>query len=72
MVAELIANVNAAKSKGDGSVVNRALELLGKELGMFIDRTEATNTIYGISDQPMSPEEWAKQYAGAPADKSQH
>jgi hypothetical protein len=67
-----VANVEAAKARGDGAVINRALELLGRELGMFVERTENLNTIYGISDQPMTPEEWAKTYAGAPADKSKH
>ncbi len=43
----------------DGSVANRALELLGKELGMFVDRSENVNTNFTVSDQPMSEEEWA-------------
>src|SRR5262249_52701123 len=32
--------INALKVKGGSPVANRALELLGKELGMFIDRAE--------------------------------
>lgn len=48
--------------KYDGSVANRALELLGKEIGMFVDRTENTNVNYAVSDQPPTPEEWAKEY----------
>jgi len=39
------------------------LELLGKEVGMFVDRTETRNVNYGISDQPMTPEEWIKKYS---------
>lgn len=46
----------------DGSVANKALELLGKEIGMFVDRSENVNTNYDISDQPMSPDEWAQQH----------
>jgi hypothetical protein len=71
---ELVDNVKKAKEgeKFDGATANRALELLGKQLGMFVDRQENTNTIYGISDKPMTPEEWIKQYAGAPADKAKH
>jgi hypothetical protein len=49
--------------KYDGNVANRALELLGKEVGMFIERTENRNVIYGISDEPTSPEEWTAKYA---------
>lgn len=36
----LVENQKDAKARGDGGVVNRALELLGKELGMFVDRKE--------------------------------
>jgi hypothetical protein len=32
------------KVEGGSPVANRALELLGKELGMFIDRAEVTQT----------------------------
>ena len=48
--------------KYDGSVANRALELLGKELGMFIDRSENVNANYAISDTPATQEEWAKRH----------
>jgi hypothetical protein len=34
----------ALKAEGGSPVANRALELLGKELGMFIDRAEVTQT----------------------------
>lgn len=47
----------------DGSVANRALELLGKELGMFVERTENLNTNYAVSDEPTSEQEWAEQHA---------
>jgi hypothetical protein len=49
--------------KWDGSVANRALELLGKECGMFVDRTENRNVTYGISEAPATPEEWTAKYA---------
>jgi phage terminase small subunit len=35
-----------------GAVANRALELLGKELGMFIDRSEGKLTITSVADLP--------------------
>jgi hypothetical protein len=34
----LIDNVERARENDDGSVINRGLELLGKEQGMFVDR----------------------------------
>ena len=46
-----------------GSVANKALELLGKELGMFVDRSENVNHNYEISDEPMSADEWSDKYA---------
>ena len=39
-----------------------ALVVLGKYLGMFDERPQNTNVIYAISDEPMSAEEWKKQY----------
>jgi phage terminase small subunit len=49
-----------------GSVANKALELLGKELGMFVDRaiTENVNTNYVVSGDPVeSIEQWEAEYA---------
>lgn len=49
-----------------GSVANRALELLGKELGMFVERTqnENLNTNYVVSSDPVdSVEEWEQEHA---------
>ena len=40
----------------------RALVVLGKYLGMFDQRPQNSNVIYAISDEPMSAEEWKKQY----------
>ena len=39
-----------------------ALVVLDKYLGMFDERPQNTNVIYAISDEPMSAEEWKKQY----------
>ena len=39
-----------------------ALVVLGKYLGMFDERAQNTNVHYAISDEPMSAEEWKKQY----------
>ena len=50
----------------DGAVANRALELLGGESGMFIDKGEATHRIAVVSDKPLSPEEFARQFCDPP------
>lgn len=34
----------------DGAVANRALELPGKEIGMFVDRAEVKNINFDVSD----------------------
>lgn len=47
----------------DPASANRALELLGKEIGMFVERSERTNTNYNISDEPLSQDEWVSSYA---------
>lgn len=49
-----------------GSVANRALELLGKELGMFVERTENqnVNTNYVVSSDPVDDvEDWEREHA---------
>lgn len=48
--------------KYDGSVANKALELLGKELGMFIDRSENVNLNHEVSDKPLTEDEWAAEH----------
>jgi phage terminase small subunit len=58
---------NTAVSQGPEGAVRMhnklpALMALGKRLGMFDERPQNTNVIYAISDEPMSAEEWKKQY----------
>ena len=38
-----------------------ALVSLGKHLGLFTDSVQI-NAVYGISEEPMSAEEWKKQF----------
>jgi hypothetical protein len=38
-----------------------ALVSLGKHLGLFRDNVQI-KAVYGISDKPMSAEEWKKQF----------
>jgi len=40
-----------------------ALVLIGRYLGMF-DAKFKVDAVYGISEEPMSAEEWKKQFAG--------
>lgn len=53
----------------EGSVANRALELLGKELGMFVDRIEQDQAVRMISADPMTPDEWREKYAAGDSDQ---
>ena len=50
----------------DSSGANRSLELLGKELGMFVDRSinENVNTDYVVSGDPIgSVEDWEAEHS---------
>lgn len=46
----------------DSAGANRALELLGKELGMFVERVEQDTNIRVISAQPVSEADWEAKY----------
>lgn len=39
-----------------------ALVDIGKHLGMFVDRVQVSEAQYAISDEPMTPEEWRKEF----------
>ena len=71
VITELLDNLKRAKTgeRFDGATANRACELLGKELGMFIERTEHSNVVYGISDKPLTAEQWAEKWAEKQADE---
>ncbi|SEC70796.1 hypothetical protein SAMN05444161_1674 [Rhizobiales bacterium GAS191] len=76
VLARLVDNVNRAMQgkkvtargaptgeyRYDGSVANRALELIGKELGMFVERNENATVQHVISDEPLTPEQWKERY----------
>ncbi|MBW0002616.1 MAG: hypothetical protein JO216_03950 [Hyphomicrobiales bacterium] len=47
----------------EGSVANRALELLGKQLGLFVERSESANTHHVVSGEPISEAKWEERYA---------
>jgi phage terminase small subunit len=44
---------------------NKALELLGKEIGMFVDRSENVNTNFTISGEPLNEDEWLEEHGTA-------
>jgi hypothetical protein len=48
--------------KFDGATANRALELLGKEIGMFVERSENYNSHNVIRSEPLSEAEWAEMF----------
>lgn len=47
----------------DPQAAARAMELLGRELGMFTERVEQDTTIRVIAAQPVSEEDWEARYA---------
>jgi hypothetical protein len=49
---ELRNNHDRAVAKGNTQSANRSLELIGKALGMFVDRTEGKQTITCIEEIP--------------------
>lgn len=63
----LLAIVCRLTNKDAASV--RALELLGKELGMFVERHADVSAHYAISDEPQSLEDWALEFTGKPLPK---
>lgn len=65
VLEQLIDTVNKAKGTEDYAPANKALELLGKELGMFVDRSESLNrnVEFVVSSDPIdNVEEWSEQF----------
>jgi phage terminase small subunit len=58
-VAEVSQTANGLRVKMHDK--HAALVSIGKHLGMFTD-TVQMKAVYGVSDKPMSAEEWKKQY----------
>lgn len=77
VLARLVENANRAMQAGpvktggketgeyryDGAVANRALELIGKELGMFIERSENVNVNHVVRDDLPTQEEWEAEHS---------
>lgn len=55
---------NAANHQAENPAAsNRALELIGKELGMFVERSENVHVNVDITDEPATEDEWAAEHA---------
>lgn len=80
VLATLVENVNRAMQavevkdhkgtgtgeyKYEGSVANAALNLIGKELGMFIDRSENVNHNHDVSGDLPTEDEWETEHGTA-------
>lgn len=61
VLAKLIENAKNTQESNPGAS-NKALELIGKELGMFVDRSENINTNYTISSDPLTEAEWLDEH----------
>ncbi len=42
-----------------------ALDSIARHLGMFVDRSEVTQTVRDITDEPVNADEWAQQHVTA-------
>jgi phage terminase small subunit len=62
IIEQLVDNARRARDAGDFGPSNKAFELLGKEIGMFVERTENININHDVTDEPLSDEEWASQH----------
>ena len=65
VLEQLVENARLAKQAGDISPSNQALNLIGKELGMFIERTENVNIEHVVSGDLPTPEEWETEHGTA-------
>lgn len=61
VLAKLIENAKDTQ-KSNPAASNKALELIGKELGMFVERSENINTNYTISSDPLTEAEWLDEH----------
>lgn len=65
VIEQLIDNVKLAKAVDTFNLnaANKALELLGREVGMFVERREAMNVNYVLRDRPPTEDEWIAEHA---------
>lgn len=65
VLEQLVDNASKAKAAGDFGPSNQALNLLGKELGMFVERTENVNIEHVVSGDLPTDEEWETEHGTA-------
>lgn len=65
VLEQLVDNAKLAKAAGDIAPSNQALNLIGKELGMFVERTENVNIEHVVSDDLPTAEEWETEHGTA-------
>lgn len=65
VLEQLVENARIAKEAGDISPSNQALNLIGKELGMFVERTENVNIEHVVSGDLPTDEEWETEHGTA-------
>lgn len=63
VLEQLVDNASKAKAAGDFGPSNQALNLLGKELGMFVDRSENVNVNHAVSGELPTEDEWESEHA---------
>lgn len=61
VLAKLIENAKNTQ-ESNPAASNKALELIGKEIGMFVERSENINTNYTISSDPLTEAEWLDEH----------
>lgn len=62
VLARLIENAKAHQATNPAAS-NTALSLIGKEIGMFVERTENININHDVTDEPATEDEWAAEHA---------
>lgn len=62
VLAKLVENASNHQAENPAAS-NKALELIGKELGMFVDRSENVHVNIDITDEPASEDEWEAEHA---------
>jgi coenzyme F420-reducing hydrogenase delta subunit len=65
VLERLVENAQEAKELQEFSASNQALSLIGKELGMFVERTENINVEHTISGELPTAEQWIEEHGAA-------
>jgi hypothetical protein len=63
VIDELVDNVKRAKKRHSFAGANKALELLGRHLGMFAEQIDTEKGKYVLRDRPLTADEWISKHA---------